>query len=232
LALDCPRSAEFGGVRYPACSPPVPSGLMVTDSKGPAGSVDEPETAQQTYDRMLRDWMAPALRQMGFKDSGHRFRFPHHTYEARLHFQKSRWSTREIVSFSVRFDVLHRPTFEVFCAAARDARTNGGHRPAHPTAGNYSQTLEDLTSQRDQGRNDIATFEELNDAPHWWETSEVETISPRSGWWELPAGGPIEPLAQVVIEAIRELALPAIQRELERPLDPRFTPDSRHQVAP
>ena len=85
----------------------------------------------------------------------------------------------------------------------------------------YSQSLETLIRDRDHAR-DSATFDELDQAPHWWQMPEGSPISPRFGWWELPAGGPVEPLAQTVIEAIRELALPAIQRELARPLDTRW----------
>ena len=85
----------------------------------------------------------------------------------------------------------------------------------------YGQSLETLIRNHDHPR-DNRTFDELNDAPHWWQMPDGSPISPRFGWWELPAGGPIEPLAQVIIEAIRELALPAIQGELARPLDAKW----------
>ena len=84
------------------------------------------------------------------------------------------------------------------------------------------QAAEVLRQAAGDGR---ITFDELDQAPHWWQMPEGSPISPRFGWWELPAGGPIEPLAQTVIEAIRELALPAIQRELARPLDARWAPE-------
>ena len=113
--------------------PALRSIAMVTQSKGSPGGDDQPETAQQTYHRMLRDWMAPALRQMGFKGSGQRFSLPHDTYECRFWFQKSVWSTPQMVSFSARFDVLHRRTFEAFGEALREADTEHGVRLSSPS---------------------------------------------------------------------------------------------------
>ena len=129
----------------------VASGPMVTHSKGSSEAGDEPETAQQTYHRMLRDWMAPALRQMGFKGSGQRFSRPDDTYECRFWFQKSRWSTPQMVSFSARFDVLHRPTFEAFRETLREADTEHGVRLVRP-AGIYGLSLETLIRDRDHPR--------------------------------------------------------------------------------
>jgi hypothetical protein len=180
---------------------------------------DEAETAQQTYRRMLRDWMAPALRQMGFKGSGAQYRFPDETYEASLVFTRRTLSTREVVWFSVSFFVQHPPTAKAFNAADW---LQGKRHENEPTAGYYSGLLEGLVRYRDDYWDDIHNFREVNGAPGWWAMPEPTRIVPRFNWWELPAGGPIKPLADVVLEAIRGLALPAIQRELERPLDPRW----------
>jgi len=178
---------------------------------------DEAETAQQTYRRMLRDGMAPALRQMGFKGSGAHYRFPDETYEAGLIVRKWSYSTKEVAYFDVGWFVRHPPTMDAYNSAPRDARSDG-----KPTAGYYGESLEDLVWRRDN------LFEEFRQSgytvnrPGWWEMPTGTRISPWFGWWSLPAGGPIEPLAQTVIKAIRELGLPAIQREIERPLDPRW----------
>ena len=103
---------------------------------------------------------------------------------------------------------------DAYNSAPRDARAT----ESPPRA--ITAIFEDLVWRRDN------LFEEFRQSgytvnrPGWWEMPTGTRISPWFGWWSLPAGGPIEPLAQTVIKAIRELGLPAIQREIERPLDP------------
>jgi hypothetical protein len=89
------------------------------------------------------------------------------------------------------------------------------------------ESLENLVWQRDNRFEEhLRTGFNLK-GPKWWDMPTGTPILPRVGWWELPAGGPIEPLAQTVVAALRELALPDIQRELARPLDARWVPEAR-----
>jgi hypothetical protein len=65
--------------------------------------MDTGETAQDAYRRMLREHVAPALRELGFRrgSSAGAFRYETGTHAAEIRFQKSRYSTREEVDFWV-----------------------------------------------------------------------------------------------------------------------------------
>jgi hypothetical protein len=60
-------------------------------------------TAQDAYRRMLREHIAPALRELGFKrgPSLGAFRYETATHAAEVRFRKSRYSTRQEVDFWV-----------------------------------------------------------------------------------------------------------------------------------
>lgn len=66
------------------------------------------EKAQDAYRRMLREHMAPALRELGFKrgPSLGAFRYETGTHAAGVRFRKSRYSTRQEVDFWAE---LHAP---------------------------------------------------------------------------------------------------------------------------
>ena len=71
------------------------------------------ETAQTVFSRLLRDLIAPALRDLGFKGSGARYKMTRDEYRIEIEFQKSKWSTRDSVQFDVfcpgyRLHLRHR----------------------------------------------------------------------------------------------------------------------------
>src|SRR5439155_1336209 len=56
-------------------------------------------TAQEAFTMMVKDEIAPALRELGFKGSGQRFTLPSETHWALLGLQKFTWSDRDRVDF-------------------------------------------------------------------------------------------------------------------------------------
>ena len=75
-------------------------------------SLDRDETAQQTFRRMLRDEVAPALRALGMKGSGQHFTLPDPEALLLLAFQRSTDSDAARTSFTVNLASLDRTEYE------------------------------------------------------------------------------------------------------------------------
>jgi uncharacterized protein DUF4304 len=69
-------------------------------------------TAQDTFRAMMREQIAPALRELGFKGSGQVYLLPSGTHWAMLSFQKSAYSDAERIRFAVNFDVTTKEEWE------------------------------------------------------------------------------------------------------------------------
>lgn len=93
----------------------------------PGSEVDP--TAQQIYDRLMKESFAPALRATGLKGSGGRFELPSEKYWSQLGFQKSSHSDTSVVKFTVNLSVIGR---EVWAEQA-STRTHRGKKPAPST---------------------------------------------------------------------------------------------------
>jgi len=65
-------------------------------------------TAQDRYRAMLRDEIAPALRQRGFKGSGTAYVLPDDTHWLQVGFQASRWNTADEGQFTVNVAVADK----------------------------------------------------------------------------------------------------------------------------
>jgi hypothetical protein len=63
------------------------------------------ETAQETFDTLLRDYVAPPLRERGFRRKGSTFGLRGNAVWGVINFQKDRWSNRDEVSFTVNVSV-------------------------------------------------------------------------------------------------------------------------------
>jgi hypothetical protein len=133
---------------------------------------------------MLREQIAPGLRQFGFKGSGKRYRLPSDDgYNGFVDFQASRHSTKSGVEFWVNVGVWH-PEAVVERAEAQRASPNAW---IFPLWGEWRTQLSGLAPQ---------------------------TIEP---WEKVEAMTSTEALSEKVLEAIGEYALPAMQREIDRP---------------
>jgi hypothetical protein len=146
-------------------------------------------TAQDDYREMIRNHVAPALREMGFKGSGQNYALPSETHWVSLWFQKSRSSDALQFRFTVHLLVVGKDEWE----AIREANDLA---PGQPRGGWGAPARSWTVSYRPRP----------NEAPDGW----------MQIWWELEAGEPIKALANVVISTIRNEALPRI-REFTAP---------------
>jgi hypothetical protein len=139
-------------------------------------------TAQESFKTMMRDEIAPALRELGFKGSGQRFELPNQDFWALLGFQKSVWSDSAELRFTINVTVASRAAW----AAARKSRT---YLPERPSANTY---YGDFTWQ-----------------------ARIGQLAPTKAdlWWTVKGGKSTRAVADEVVAAIRERALPALQRE-------------------
>jgi hypothetical protein len=141
-------------------------------------------TAQDDYRSMIRDHIAPALREMGFKGSGQNYAVPSETHWISLWFQKSVYSDATRIRFTVHLLVVGKDEWE----AMREAN--------------------DLAPERPRGF--------LGAPARSWTVSYRPRPKQSPGgwvqiWWELEAGQPIEPLANLVILTVKNEALPRIR---------------------
>jgi hypothetical protein len=82
-------------------------------------------TAQEVFKTMLRQQIAPGLREMGFKGSGNNYQMSREGYRIQIELQRSKWSTRDSVQFDANVSVRHPPTVELFNEANQTARQQG-----------------------------------------------------------------------------------------------------------
>jgi hypothetical protein len=147
-------------------------------------------TAQDVFKRMLRDEIAPGLRASGLKGSGQRFELPSESYWALLGFQKSAWSDRLRLTFTVNLTVV-----------ARDVWTNGRRR--------WPQ----LSEQPGPNWSLSPMMESAFDG--YWH-SRIGQLMPANvdQWWELDASEDSGAVAAEVVEAIRRYAIPEMEERL------------------
>jgi len=68
--------------------------------------------AGEHFRAMLRELIAPVLREWGFKGSGQTYRLPSQTYWVRIVFQKSVQSTNTSVRFAVNWDMISKKEWD------------------------------------------------------------------------------------------------------------------------
>lgn len=120
------------------------------------------ETAQQSYARLLREFVAPELRAQGLKGSGQKYTLPHPEMRVGVSFQTGRGENPGEVTFTAEVYAVHDPTLEAFDAANRAARSQGQTIPL-PQTGNWGHRLGWLMP----GRRDV-----------WWTVRAGEPIEP------------------------------------------------------
>ncbi len=133
---------------------------------------------------MMREDVAPALRELGFKGSGQSFSLPSDRYWALVGFQKSAYSDATAVKFTVNLRVVSKEDWE----RAREAQPWRGQRPSPNDAGSvpggwYARIGQLLPSRADQ-------------------------------WWRVDPDTPTEQTAQAVVAAIRDFGLPEMRRRM------------------
>jgi hypothetical protein len=92
------------------------------------------EAAQDTFKRMLRTQVAPALREMGFKGSGQHYLMPHGEYWALLGFQRHKYSDAKEVRFTVNVSAGSKAGWSTY-------RSEHPFLPERPSANMYGGYL-------------------------------------------------------------------------------------------
>lgn len=143
-------------------------------------------TAQETYQAMVRDDIAPRLRELGFRGSRSVYSLPDDHYWRLLGFQRSVSSNRERVSFTLNLTLADKAAWQ----AALQTHAWIGSRPSG-NVGAYGLP------------------------PEIVEVARIGELIPGKDdvWWELPAGGAAEPLASEVLDAIETYGLPWLRRK-------------------
>ena len=145
-------------------------------------------TAQETFATMLRERIAPALRELGFRGSAQNYALPTTTHWALLGFQRSKWSDSRRVSFTINVTVVAREAW----AHAYAQREWIGMRP---------------TAIADHGpRSGIPTY--------WHERVGSLLPQQRDRWWDLDSDGDLNTITTEVIAAIRDFVLPAMREHI------------------
>jgi hypothetical protein len=134
---------------------------------------------------MMKAQVAPRLRALGFKGSGQSYELPSPGYWAMIGFQKSSFSDAKSVRFTVNVLVVSRTAW-----ATR--RETHAWLPAKPTANTG-----------------------WGHFPSIWQRRLGELLPARQDmWWDIAAGIATERLAETIIGAITDYALPAMKDQM------------------
>lgn len=138
---------------------------------------------------MHRLEIAPRLRALGFVGSGGKYVLPSPDWWQVVGFQKDRYSDAEHVRFTVNLTIANKAAW----AADREYEPS---IPASPS-GNSSS---------------------------WFDTEKVIRLGPllpphhEDRWWDVIAGVPTDPVAELVASYIQRFALPWFQTESNSPI--------------
>jgi hypothetical protein len=150
-------------------------------------------TAQETYRDVIKREIAPPLRALGFKGSGQNYELPSATHWALLGFQKSAWSNKSTVRFTVNLTVVDRDDW---------ARLAGEYRQIgeRPSANSYPAA---------------PIFPAVYESSYWHSRLGELTPERRDLWWDIAAGEAPGRVAREVVGAITNYALPAMRSHMD-----------------
>jgi hypothetical protein len=142
---------------------------------------------------MLRDDVAPRLRALGFTGSGQNFALPSATHWALLGFQKSDFSDRGRVAFTINLTVVGREAWE---QGSRDAWPA---QPVRPPGANWGLP---------------PMLEEVFRGAYWHSRIGLVMPGSRDRWWNVLADADNGDVAVAVVAEIEEFALPAMRERM------------------
>jgi len=122
------------------------------------------ETAQDTFKRMIREEVAPALRALGFKGSGQSYTLPSDTHWALLGFQRSKWSNSTKVEFIMNLSVVSKAVWD-------EARVEFPYYPERPAANERYGRFDD----------ERFWYERIGRGEEWWSLLPGSTTTALSG---------------------------------------------------
>jgi hypothetical protein len=142
-------------------------------------------TAQDAYKVLMRDYIAPRLRELGFKGSGREFWLSSEPFWAGIGFQASAWSDKSAVQFTVNIQVVEKDRWAELVASRPDRKY-----PQRPAANSsYSSRVAWATR----------IGELMDGQDHWWSTRGVVDLGA---------------LAEEVVREIRDRALPEMRHRM------------------
>jgi hypothetical protein len=136
---------------------------------------------------MMREQVAPPLREMGFRGSGQTFYLPSDSHWSLLGFQRSQWSDADRVAFTVNMTVVGRAVWE----SAFAEYPGLGEKPG----ANWSPA---------------PIFRSLWSSGGYWHRRIGELTGAGETWWDVRASDDTARAADEVIAAIRDYAMPAM----------------------
>lgn len=142
-------------------------------------------SAQDAYKVLMRDYIAPRLRELGFKGSGREFWLSSESFWAGIGFQASAWSDKSAVQFTVNVQVVEKDRWAELVASRPDRKY-----PRRPAANSsYGSRVAWATR----------IGELMDGQDHWWSTRGVVDLAA---------------LAEEVIREIRDKALPEMRSRI------------------
>jgi Domain of unknown function (DUF4304) len=142
--------------------------------------------AQEVFRVMMREQVAPALRELGFRGSGQSFTLPSDEYWALVGFQKSDSSSARAVKFTVNVQVAPK---EEWAKAAREKPWLGSRPSPNVVGASY--------------------------VPGGWSERIGLLLPVRTyRWWWVEPDRLTEPVAREVVAAIRDHGLPEMKRRM------------------
>lgn len=144
-------------------------------------------TAQDAFQAMMRERIAPALRELGCKGSGQTYVLPSEDYWALIGFQKSSQGDARSTRFTINVTVVARREWA-------QARLEQQHLPERPSP----------ITRFGEPAWQVRIGRLLPDASGGWSDR----------WWDVPAEGAADRTVAEVIEAIRDHALPAMRERM------------------
>lgn len=146
--------------------------------------VDAKARVQASFREMLKNQIAPALREMGFKGSGQAYRLDVPDHWAMIGFQRSYWAAPDEISFTINVLVFSKADWD-------QRREQRPHLPEQPNPNRYYAP--NVLWQHRIGH--------------------LLPPKPRDVWWQLKDGEPTEAVAHEVIAGVRDHVLPAIRQQ-------------------
>jgi hypothetical protein len=141
-------------------------------------------TAQETFATMLRDEIAPALRDLGLTGSRSRFTVPSDTHWATIGFQKHKYSDARELEFTLNLSVADRESWD-------EARAAMPHLPERPAPNAMYGTF-----------------------IWWRRIGQLLPDAGGDHWWTVRAGQRTGAVASEIVRIVREIALPAMREQM------------------
>jgi len=169
------------------------------------------ETAQATFARLLRDQAAPALRAVGLRGSGNKYVLPDDEWWAQVNFQKSKFSTSEVIKFKVTLGAVRKAHWD-------KTRREHSYVKDIPPAGVSEAEWDAIRLAQSY----------LPEKPPSGGIISIGHLMPEiraDHWWSLSPDDPEQSMPKV-LEAVKLYGIPALHNRIRRGVWDNALPDS------